>query len=140
MDDENKRFKEMVEYLKTKKYIRNQQDFTERVDSNKTTVSQIINNKISIPDIMFGKISAAFPFISIEWLKKGIGDMLMPSINQVGKNSTQIAGNANQVNSSSTLDKALDEISEMRKLLAEAIKNNKEQADKFFSIIEKMQQ
>lgn len=56
-----------------------------------------------------------------------------------GDNNTQIAGNANHVNNSSTLDKALDEIAEMRKLLAEAIRNNKEQADKFFSIIEKLQ-
>lgn len=56
-----------------------------------------------------------------------------------GDNNTQIAGNANHVNNSSTLDKALDEIAEMRKLLAEAIRNNKEQADKFFLIIEKLQ-
>lgn len=83
-----------------------------------------------------------FPELNREWLLYGEGEMLNPqnsiSNSPVGDNSTQIAGNSNHVNSSSTIDKALDEISEMRKLLAEAIRNNKEQADKFFSILEKM--
>lgn len=63
------------------------------------------------------------------------------SINQNsnGDNNTQIAGNSNHIENSSALDRAFDEIAEMRKLLAEAIRNNKEQSDKFFSIIEKLQ-
>jgi len=60
------------------------------------------------------------------------------TISQIASNGTNVSGNQNQVNASSTLDKAIDEISEMRKLLAEAIRNNKEQADKFFTIIERV--
>lgn len=86
------------------------------------------------------KIVSVFPDISKSWLLADEGEMLKPAIVQeiTGDNNTSIAGNANHVNNSKTLDKALDEISEMRKLLAEAIRNNKEQADRFFSIIEKV--
>lgn len=56
----------------------------------------------------------------------------------LGGHNTQVAGNGNRVNADSAmLDKALDEIAEMRKLLAESIRNNKEQADRFLAIIEK---
>ena len=58
--------------------------------------------------------------------------------NAKGDNNTQIAGNGNHINNAATLDKAIDEISAMRKLLETAIQNNKEQADKFFSIIERI--
>ena len=73
---DNNRFKEMMDYLKKNRYIRNQQDFTERVNSDKATVSQIMNDKLAIPNNMFGNISTAFPFISTEWLKSGAGNML----------------------------------------------------------------
>ena len=86
------------------------------------------------------KITSVFPEISKSWILADEGEMLKPAIVQeiTGDNNTSIAGNSNHVNNSKTLDKALDEISEMRKLLAEAIRNNKEQADRFFSIIEKV--
>lgn len=136
---DNKRFKEMMEYLKKNRYVRNQQDFTERVNSDKATVSQIMNDKISIPNIMFGNISTAFPFISTKWLKSGDGDMLKSTYTQNvhgGENISQ-TGNISTI-PVELLSKAIDEISEMRKLLEESIKNNKEQADKFFTIIREM--
>lgn len=141
---DNMRFKEMVEYLKKNRYIRNQQDFTERVKSNKATVSQIMNNKISTPNIMFGNISLAFPFISVDWLKTGEGSMLKSPISQTanGDHNTQVAGNANHVNNSSTLDKALDEISQQRQLVEkshELTANAQRQIDRLLAIIEKMQ-
>lgn len=72
---ENERFREMIKYLKENRYIRNQQDFSERVNSDKSTVSQIMNDRISIPNNMFVNIANAFQFISIEWLKNGIGEI-----------------------------------------------------------------
>lgn len=67
------------------------------------------------------------------------GDMLKRGIKQIPQddNSPSIVGN-NMINIS-TLDKALDEIAAMRKLLEQTINNNKEQADRFFAIIERMQ-
>lgn len=79
---DNERFKKVVIYLKQNRYIRNQQDFTERVGSDKSTVSQIINNKLEIPNILFGKIGRAFPFINIDWLMTGKGAMLNNTPNE----------------------------------------------------------
>ena len=73
---DNQRFKEMVDYLKKNRYVRNQQDFTERVGSDKATISQVMNNRIAVPKVLYFSIAKAFPFISVEWLKNGEGEMM----------------------------------------------------------------
>lgn len=88
------------------------------------------------------KIAQQYPELNTGWLMTGEGEMLKSPnhtiINSpIGDNSTQIAGS--NVTENTSLNKALDELTEMRKLLAEAIRNNKEQADRFFRIIEKIQ-
>lgn len=75
---ENERFRCLVDYLKENRYIRNQQQFVEDVKSDKTTISQLLNGRISAPKILFGNVCAAYPFISLEWLRDGVGDMLKP--------------------------------------------------------------
>lgn len=106
------------------------------------TLYDIERGKHGISKDVAEKIQSKYLNISMSWLLTGEGEMLnrqnIISNSPVGDNSTQIAGNSNHVNNLSTLDKALDEISEMRKLLAEAIKNNKEQTERFLSIIEKL--
>ena len=89
----NQRFREVVFYLKNNKYIRNQQDFTERVGSDKSTVSQIMNEKIGIPNSLFASIETAFPFINGDWIKTGEGEMLVNS-----GISASIDGSHNQIN------------------------------------------
>lgn len=76
MSQANIRFKEMIAYLKSNRYIRNQQDFVERIGSDKTTVSQIVNDKLTIPNKIFGMIDEVFPFINVQWLSSGEGKML----------------------------------------------------------------
>ena len=49
----NQRIKILISYLKDNKKIRNQQDFVERIGSDKSTVSQIINEKIAVPNSLF---------------------------------------------------------------------------------------
>ena len=80
----------------------------------------------------------AYPELSREWLLYGEGDMLKDSVVQTsrGNNSPNINGNGNHVQGTSALlDNALElqraaltEISEMRKLLQEQVRNNQEQA------------
>ena len=67
--EENQRFRNVIISLKENKRVRNQQDFVERIGSDKTTISQIVNNKIMIPNNLFAKIKEAFPEVSIEWIK-----------------------------------------------------------------------
>lgn len=84
-----------------------------------------------------GNVLKAYPELNREWLVYGEGDMLKSSIAQTanGDHNTQVAGNANHINNSSTLDKAIDEISQQRQLVAKS----QEQIDRLLAIIEKMQ-
>ncbi|MDR1679129.1 MAG: hypothetical protein LBR81_05055 [Prevotellaceae bacterium] len=75
---ENQRFKELILYLISNKKIRNQQQFVEEIDSDKTSVSKIKNGRLSIPNTWFAKIKDAYPYISIDWLKNEEGEMLLP--------------------------------------------------------------
>lgn len=80
-----------------------------------------------------------YPELNRIWLLTGEGEMLKSSVQEVkGDNNTQIAGNSNNVNTSAEMQIALNEISEMRKLVQEQIRINKEQTDKFLSIIDKL--
>ena len=111
------------------------------IDFMKTNKKENLNSiRKSIQPDKAEKIASSFPDLNIAWLMTGEGDMIKGTITQNanGDNNTQIAGNGNHINNAATLDKAIDEISAMRKLLETAIQNNKEQADKFFSIIERI--
>ena len=84
------------------------------------------------------KIYLTFPDLNKIWLLTGEGDMLLPkngNATTVNDNHTSVAGNANQVNATSTLDKALDEIAAQRRLTEKA----QEQIDRLISLLEKMQ-
>ena len=90
-----------------------------------------------ISEELASKIITVFPNISKSWLLADEGDMLKTQINQSanGDNNTQVAGNGNNVNASPTLDKAINEIAEQRKLVAKS----QEQIDRLLAIIERMQ-
>ena len=62
----NQRVAELVRELKNSRKIRNQSHFAEIVGSDKATISEIVNEKIEIPNNLFGKIVAAFPEVSRE--------------------------------------------------------------------------
>ena len=76
-------------------------------------------------------VLTAFPELNRDWLLYGEGQMLKSSIVQTssGDNSPNINGNGNHVNTSDLLDKALGEITELRK-------QNAAQFDRFMTIIE----
>ncbi len=88
------------------------------------------------------KIAAAFPNINIGWLITGEGEMLKNSDNTISDddNNITVGGDATISNCSSeqALMLTLKELSEMRKLLAEALDANKEQAQRFLGIIESL--
>ncbi len=89
------------------------------------------------------KISKAYPSLNIVWLRTGEGEMIKGSITQTshGDNSPNINGNDNQIGATAAiqaLDKALNEISAMRKALADAIEANQRNTERFLSIIESL--
>ena len=148
---DNQRFRKIMEYLKANRYIRNQQDFTERVKSDKATVSQVMNDRINIPNRMFANIAISFPFISTEWLKTGEGDMLKPSQN-IGDVSSMVvganvSGNGNNISNNDAmniaemieLQKGYQEmLSKSQLQIDELLSQNKEQFNRFMAIIEQM--
>lgn len=82
-------------------------------------------------------VLTAFPELNRDWLLYGEGPMLKENITQHanGDNNTQIAGNGNLVEMSSSLKLAIEEIAEQRKLVSKS----QEQIDRLLAIIEKIQ-
>lgn len=90
--------------------------------------------KSSVGSEKLEKIHRAFPIIDLCWLITGehqTGEIINQQVN--GKYNTQVAGNDNNINTSSSIDKALNEIAEQRKLVAKA----QEQIDRLISLLEK---
>ena len=138
---ETERLRAIFNYLRENKIVRNQQDFVERIGSDKSTVSQIFNGRIPIPNILFGKVVAAFPQFSEEWLRFEKGSMLKPSVQQTsyGDHSPNVNGDGNHFGGCASLDRSLDEIAEQRKLLERALallEKRDAQIDRLISLLE----
>lgn len=127
---ENQRLKELLDYLREHKYVRNQQDFVERIGSDKSTISQVMNGRISVPNGLFGGVVSAFPFVDEHWLRSGEGEMIKPSVQQTsyGNHSPNLNGTGNSVLDSASLDRAFDtidklleEIASQRKLVEQSM-------------------
>ena len=135
------RYKILVRYIVNSGCASSQKDLGRKMGyTNESAFSQIINEKVQCPTDFISKLKAIVPDLNVDWLETGSGDMLGRNISQdiVGDNNTSIAGNSNHVNSSTTIEKAIDEISEMRKLIQEQVRNNQEQFDRFMSVIERL--
>lgn len=102
-----------------------------------TSLYNIQKGKINgISDKLADLILEKFPHYNKSWLLTGEGEMTVQPCRQEikGDYNTQVAGNNNQVNSPATLDKAISEISEQRKMLIKS----QEQIDRLIAVIEKM--
>ena len=123
----------LVKFLKYKGL--SQKKFEETVGLANGYVNNI---RRSVTSEKLQQIVRCFPDLNKAWLLTGEGEM----IRQENENSTTIndqhtsvAGNSNQVNATSTLDKALDEIAAQRRLVEKA----QEQIDRLISLLEKHQ-
>lgn len=107
----------LTAYLKYKGI--NKSEFGRMVGVSNAYISSI---RKSIQPDKTEKIAASFPDLNIAWLITGDGEMLKDNVKQIslGDNSPNISGNGNNVNAASTIDKALNEIAEQRKLVAKA--------------------
>lgn len=135
------RYKILVRYIVSNGLASSQKDLGRKMGyNNESAFSQIINEKVSCPKDFSQKLKAIVPDLNLDWLETGAGDMLGRTINQeiMGDNNTSVAGNSNNINSSATMEKAINEISEMRKLIQEQVRNNQEQFDRFMSVIERL--
>lgn len=106
-----------------------------RVKTGQAVYDLLSGKTKSISQSMEDKILSCFQDVNRAWLLTGEGEMIKSSVQQMlnGDNNTQIAGNNNHVNLPSTLDKAINEIAEQRKLVAKA----QEQIDRLISLLER---
>jgi len=74
---ELERIKQAFDYLKSNKLIRNQQDFVERINSDRSTVSQILNGKKEANISFVHKMKQSFEMLSEDWLIEGSGEMII---------------------------------------------------------------
>lgn len=99
-------------------------------------VREILNGRTkTLSDAAQMKILHAFPDLNEAWLMTGEGEMLRSTYTQNvedSKNFTQ-TGNVTVNNSDAALLKAIDEISEQRKMVQKA----QEQIDRLLTILEK---
>lgn len=131
-----------IEYLKSIGAVHRQQDVATKMGATSSTMSRALGgDEKYLTEKFIQRFNMAFDCIFNEsWLLGEDGEMLKEPINQEanGDNNTQVAGNANHVNSTAAMQLALSEISEMRKLIQEQVRNNQEQFNKFISIIERL--
>ena len=73
---DNHKLKEVVTYLKEAKIIRNQQQFVELINGNRTVVSEIITGKRLMSERFIHKVCDVFPIISVNWFLKDEGQMI----------------------------------------------------------------
>jgi len=77
---ESERLTILIETLKEKKVIYNQEDFCKKIGKNKTQISIFKNKNAKRPldaNKLFLLIVSKFPFVNIEWLKNGEGEMFL---------------------------------------------------------------
>ena len=123
----------LIKYLKNRKVGQNK---FERMAGISNGYISHLKTSPSIDILM--KILDAAPDLNQAWLLTGEGEMLLPQkeSTSIMDNSTSVAGNSNQVNATSTLDKALDEIAAQRRLVEKA----QEQIDRLITLLERNNQ
>lgn len=100
-----------------------------------------VNNiRRSITPEKLQQIALQFPDLNTGWLMTGEGEMLRSRISQTshGDFSPNVVGDSNTIGEASLLSKALDEISEMRIALTDALKINQRNTERLLTIIENL--
>lgn len=135
MSDVTTRLKKVINWLIFKEIAENERALADLLGYTKSSFSQIVNGKVPLSDKFLKSICALDKNINDVWIKTGNGDMLVRPINQSvnGDNNTQIAGNNNHIALPSTLDRAINEIAEQRKLVSKA----QEQIDRLITLLER---
>ena len=133
------RFKILINHLKSLGIIESQQDLGRKMGyNNSSAFSQVINGKTQEPKLFMQKLEELYPSLNVGWLETGEGSMLKEhAVIQAGSHTQNANGNGTitqTVNESSLIN----EISEMRKLVQEQVKNNQDQFNRFMTIIERL--
>lgn len=130
--DAEKRIKKVINWLIFQGVAENERELSEMLGYAKSSFSQLVNGKVPLSDKFVGKLCNLDPNLNSVWVSTGEGDMFLSDClksensNIVGDNN-----NWNNVNTDAALLRALDEISEQRKLTQAA----QEQVSRLIEVI-----
>lgn len=135
----NENLKKVIDGIKFRYQLSTQQQISEKLGYvSKTYLSDLLGGKSPISGEFSERMKENFG-VNPRFLLEGEGGIWIDgtgNVTQIGDHNTQVTGNDNTITVPTTLDKAIEEISEQRKLLAKS----QEQIDRLLAIIEKMQQ
>lgn len=97
------RLRKVFDYLVFSGIVKTQGEFADTIDVNKTNLSSAINgNEKYLSDSLFQKIHTTYPYINIQWLLTGDGNML----NDSEQNAIPIYGVQANIDTGQTSPKA----------------------------------
>ncbi|MCM1169720.1 MAG: hypothetical protein NC324_07275 [Bacteroides sp.] len=108
-------------------------DFSAECGLANGTLTQARKKNIDLGKKAVAKILNRYPELNRVWLLTGEGEMLKDNDVSIGSHTTAIAGSGISVNDSVLLDKALSEIAEQRKLVAQG----QEQINRLLTLLER---
>ena len=134
----NENLRKVIDGIKCRYHLRTQKQICDALGySSATYLSDLLSGKYPVTEEFSDKLKERFG-VNPNFLLLDEGGIWIDgtgNITQIGDNNTQVSGNDNTITTPTTLDKALEEIGEQRKLVAKS----QEQIDRLLSIIEKMQ-
>lgn len=124
------RFNEFISYKRMSK-----RKFQLSIGVSNSYIQNIVNN---ISEDVLNRISKIYPELNTDWLLTGKGEMLNPSISQsvTGSHNTAVAGNGNQVNTSTLIE----ELAAQRRLTEKVqmqLDKSQEQIDRLLTLLER---
>ena len=71
------RLKYFISYLKSNNHIKTQKELGFKLGfETESGFSQVVNGKVPFSESLYSKLESLYPFLNIEWLKTGKGNML----------------------------------------------------------------
>ena len=132
----NQRFIEAVNLLIDSRILRNQAELVQILGLSKGYVSQIMNGKREPSETIVRKFADLCPANNATWHLTGEGETRSQNTQAIGTNyGTAINGDGNKLETPTSMEMALTEIAEQRKLTAKS----QEQIDRLLGIIEGFQ-
>lgn len=145
----NERLRKVIDGIKFRYNIKSQKVICDELGGfSQTYLSDLLGGKYNITEDFSEKLREKFD-VNPNYIHNGIEPIWIDgtkNITQIG-NGTQVSGSNNHVTIPMTIDKALDEIAEQRKLVAksqeqvtkaqELVTKSQEQIDRLISLLEK---
>lgn len=135
----NENLRQVIDGIKFRYQLRTQKQICDALGySSATYLSDLLSGKSPVTEEFSDRMKDSFG-VNPKFLLNNEGGIWIDgtgNITQIGNHNTHVSGNDNTINPvPTTLDKAIDEICEQRKLVAKS----QEQIDRLITIIENMQ-